>query len=107
MENAERKECFYCGALVTENLEEDHFPLPDRHGGAQTVPCCTSCHNMKDRFPLGKWPVDWIGKVVADFPKLNRETCIFLAKAIEHFADAQEMIDRRDRDDSSQNDAGA
>jgi hypothetical protein len=44
---------------------------------------------MKDRFPLDRWPSDWIAKVFADFPKVSRETRIFLAKAIRILAEAQ------------------
>lgn len=37
---------------------------------------------MKDLYALENWPLEWIGKVIEDFPKLNRETRIFLAKLI-------------------------
>jgi hypothetical protein len=107
MDESDRQECFYCGALVTKNSEDDHFPFPDRHGGTQTVPCCISCHDMKDRFPLYEWPMDWIGKVIEDFPKLNRETRIFLAKTIQAFADAQASINRRKDENRPQNGTGA
>ncbi|WP_316194413.1 hypothetical protein [Bradyrhizobium sp. SZCCHNRI3052] len=77
------KECFYCGGLVAERSGQgDHFPIPDRNGGLETVPCCVSCHDMKDRFTLENWPMDWLYKVLADFPKLSRETRIFLAKTM-------------------------
>lgn len=51
------------------------------------VPCCQSCHDMKDLFKLDKWPIDWIAKVMEDFPKLSRETRIFLAVAMNIAAD--------------------
>jgi hypothetical protein len=44
---------------------------------------------MKDNFPLDTWPTEWWQKVSADFPKLNRETRIFLAKAARIFAESQ------------------
>ena len=44
---------------------------------------------MKDRFPLDTWPTNWIGKILEDFPKLNRETRLFLAKAISVYAHSQ------------------
>lgn len=59
----------------------DHFPVPADCGGTQTVDCCESCHDMKDRFSFDKWPVEWTAKILADFPKLSRETRIFLARA--------------------------
>lgn len=74
--------CFYCGALVSGRGAGEHFPVPRRHGGTETVPCCTSCHDMKHRFPLDTWPSEWISTAMDDFPKLNRETRIFLAKAM-------------------------
>lgn len=79
--------CFYCGALVSESFGVgDHFPIPEEKGGSITVPCCRSCHDMKDRFPLDRWPMEWVSAVVMDFPKMSRETRIFLAKSISLFA---------------------
>jgi hypothetical protein len=37
---------------------------------------------MKDRFNVDSWPQEWIDRMIADFPKLNRETKLFLAKSI-------------------------
>ena len=76
-----KKECVYCGALVSGRGRGDHMPIPAKNGGMFTVDCCLSCHDMKDRFPLDKWPHDWWIKVMEDWPKLSRETRIFLAKA--------------------------
>lgn len=81
MARTPHKVCFYCNGLVTDNCEDDHFPVPGSAGGEFTVHCCVSCHDMKDRYPLGAWPVEWIEKMALDFPKLNRETKLFLAKA--------------------------
>jgi hypothetical protein len=72
---------------VSGNGKGDHFPLPLRNGGDVTVPCCVSCHDMKDRYPLNVWPLEWILKVVQDFPNLSRETKIFLAKAMFLYSD--------------------
>ena len=82
-----KDECFYCGALVSGSGERDHFPLPQAAGGAVTVDCCVSCHDMKDRFPLDAWPTTWVEKIVADFPNLSRETRIFLAKVMGRLAE--------------------
>ena len=85
--------CFYCGGLVTTDCEKDHFPLPKNVGGELTVPCCRSCHDMKDRYPLGEWPTEWIEKVVQDFPRFNRETRLFLAKSMRIAAEAMKTLD--------------
>ena len=83
----ETKFCAYCNAVVTTKGEGDHFPLPRRHGGIETVPCCESCHAMKDTIALGSWPVEWIAAVAADMPKLSRETKLFLAKVVQLASD--------------------
>jgi hypothetical protein len=75
--------CFYCDALIAKNnLEYDHFPAPQEVGGTETVPSCKGCHDMKDRFVLDDWSPSWVVKVQADFPRMSRETRIFLAKLL-------------------------
>lgn len=87
-EDEDHPECFYCGALVAERRGRgDHFPIPQRCGGTAIVPCCVSCHDMKDRFPLRDWPAEWIVAVVKDFPKLSRETRLFIGKVMALMAD--------------------
>ena len=82
MSGVDREQCFYCDApLSRSNTENDHFPIPQRHGGTVTVPCCTTCHDMKDRFDLGSWPSTCIPILARDFPNISRETRIFIAKA--------------------------
>lgn len=84
----EYEECFYCGALVkaSKSAQGDHFPVPHACGGSVCVPCCKSCHDMKDGFRLENWPVEWLSHVLADFPKMSKETRIFLAKVAAMFA---------------------
>lgn len=50
--------CWYCGSGVRRKAdrEMDHWPVPDRHGGKHTVAACRTCHNLKDRIPLKRWP---------------------------------------------------
>jgi len=48
--------CFYCDGPVTRH-EHDHAPLPQRCGGAETVPACVPCHTLKDRTPILGWPL--------------------------------------------------
>ena len=83
--------CLYCGALVSgKQTAGDHMPIPFRNGGTYAVPCCTTCHDMKDRFTLEGWPDAWTTAVFSDWPKLSRETRIFLAKAASILSDAIE-----------------
>lgn len=79
-----KKTCFYCDAIFTisSSAPGDHFPVPKRLGGTATVPCCRECHSLKDRIGLGDWSWPMIAKVLNDFPKLSRETRIFLAKTM-------------------------
>jgi hypothetical protein len=85
------EQCFYCDALLRRTSFDrgDHFPIPDRNGGTIIIPCCQSCHDMKDNFKFKDWPVEWLTKVLEDFPKLSRETRIFLAKVIGEASDLQ------------------
>lgn len=87
-----KDECFYCGALVSARNKGDHYPIPARNGGNVTVPCCQSCHDMKDRFLLEDWPIEWIEVVISDIPNMQRETRIFLAKIISLFSDAKYLL---------------
>ncbi len=83
--------CFYCDAIfvVSPSAVGDHFPVPQRHGGIECVPCCVSCHSLKDRMKLRDWNMKMVAKVIADFPKLSRETRIFLAKCMTMQQDLQ------------------
>ena len=92
--------CFYCDVTLfsgkrkgKKKIEYDHFPIGQRHGGEDTVPSCTSCHDMKDRFKIEDWSLPWITKIVRDFPLLSRETRIFLAKAIDLMSDVKNRKD--------------
>ena len=82
------KYCFYCGAVVTRKGVGDHFPIPKRHGGKDTVNCCESCHDMKDRIALNEWPVEWVTSLISDLPNMNRETKLFLGRAMAAYLDA-------------------
>ena len=59
MSEKEHNFCFYCDALVAKNdTELDHFPIPQRNGGIETVISCRTCYGMKDRFMLNDWSVE-------------------------------------------------
>ena len=86
------KQCFYCGALLRTRHELDHFPIPYNVGGTEVVPCCQSCHDMKDRFKFENWPHEWTNRIIADYPLLSRETKLFLAVSIRLFAEARQIM---------------
>ncbi len=92
----ERPICFYCGALISGagTGQGDHFPLSVWAGGLDCVPCCSVCHDMKDHFNLESWPVGWIEKVIDDFPRLSRETKLFLAKSMRLILDHGQTAQR-------------
>lgn len=79
--------CFYCGANVSGGGVGDHFPLPKSSGGGITVPCCQSCHDMKDRYSLNSWPIEWVAAAIKEFPLLSRETRLLIAKMIKILSD--------------------
>jgi len=85
--------CFYCDCIfsISKTAIGDHFPVPDRYGGTDCVSCCVQCHSLKDRMNVGDWNSVMMGKVIADFPKLSRETRIFLAKALVAIQDVNEQ----------------
>jgi hypothetical protein len=90
--------CFYCGVpLVAGGKQEDHFPVPDRHGGVVTVPCCIPCHDLKDRLDVGDWNPEWFDPLLADFGKVGRETKLFMAKALATILDAKHILEERQR----------
>jgi len=75
--------CFYCKAMLSKgNVQMDHFPIPKECGGTDVVSSCITCHDMKDRFTLEKWPPDIMATLISDFDNVSRFTRIFLAKAI-------------------------
>lgn len=51
------------------------------------VPCCSACHDMKDRIPLNEWhSVAW-KEINASWPSYERYTRLFLAKALSLMTD--------------------
>lgn len=50
-----REKCWYCDELRA--CENDHAPIPQRHGGSITVPACLRCHTLKDRASFEEWPI--------------------------------------------------
>lgn len=90
-EKEHKKECFYCGALISGSGRGDHMPIPQCLGGKVTVPCCESCHDMKDRFNFEDWSVTWLELIMSDLPKLSRETKIVLMKIVRIFLESREL----------------
>ena len=85
----EEMECFYCGAAVVTTGKGDHVPYPFSVGGGITVPCCKTCHEMKDSFGLDSWSVSWIMKIFGEFSRLSREMKIFLMKMFRIISEAR------------------
>ncbi len=96
--NYDKKVCFYCNALVSQSSGVgDHFPIPKRNGGLETVPCCLSCHDMKDRYSFGDWPVEWLAKLLQNFPNFNYETKILMAKLTEMVSSRSQVMNEDNR----------
>jgi len=87
-------DCFYCDCVFSTSKDShgDHFPIPKQFGGTETVPCCQSCHDLKDRIPLTEWTTTMFARVVTEFPKFNRETRLYLAKISAAAYGAVEMM---------------
>ena len=85
----EKKRCFYCDATVERGAYQmDHFPVPRRHGGIETVVACTTCHSSKDRVRLDDWSLEWVSELAMSFGSMPRVARIFLAKAMAMMSDA-------------------
>lgn len=84
--------CFYCGCLISKPVQFDHYPIPADCGGKEVVPCCLSCHDMKDRFLLEDWPSPWMEKVYEEIPTLSREMKLFLSKCMVLFERTSKVI---------------
>jgi hypothetical protein len=94
MTKTDRMLCIYCGAPIAKNdLEMDHFPIPERHGGKLTVPACRTCHTMKDRFSLESISVYLMQAAV--WGGWNRETRILFAKMANILLDLEDLTDDR------------
>jgi hypothetical protein len=69
-QNARQSEytfCFYCGARAhKKSAMGDHFPIPDCLGGQIRVPCCRTCHDMKDRVGFSNWSPTWKKKALKE-----------------------------------------
>ena len=67
--------CFFCEMPLTTLHEHDHYPVAKALGGTETVPACMTCHDAKDRIPLGEWPVNTalraIEEISAVYPEWN------------------------------------
>lgn len=75
--------CFYCEAPLSPRHEHDHFPLPVRAGGTETVPTCLNCHDFKDRIQLDHWPVDVLMQAFNEAGPMGR---ILIAKSAAIYA---------------------
>jgi hypothetical protein len=69
--------CFFCDVSLSPRHEHDHYPVPQRHGGTETVPTCLNCHDLKDRVPLAGWPSEVLAPAMEQAGPLGR---VLLAK---------------------------
>lgn len=85
-------ECFYCGVMYCHSAKVtgDHMPIPERNGGTDIVPCCSACHDMKDRIPLYQWHSMAWKEINAQWPLFGRYTRIYLAKSLSVMSDYNE-----------------
>lgn len=70
-------DCFYCEAPLSPRHEHDHFPIPVRIGGTETVATCLNCHDLKDRVLLKDWSTEVLFEAMRQAGPLGR---ILLAK---------------------------
>ena len=62
-------------------IEYDHFPIPKRNGGKDTVAVCYNCHLLKDRTAMVNLPT-FISEAYGLWEKLTPIQRIILAKYI-------------------------
>jgi hypothetical protein len=94
--------CFYCDVAIPKaRIEMDHFPIPERCGGIETVPACVVCHDLKDRVPLFQMPVEAIGDFCRDvagkeilvWREMSRYGRLMLAKQMAVYYDMKQPKD--------------
>lgn len=72
--------CTYCDQALSPRHEHDHFPVPKSLGGTDVVPVCLSCHDLKDRVPITKWPQEVFWEAFKDV--LHGPPRILVAKVL-------------------------
>lgn len=82
--------CFYCDRPLVGRHEHDHYPIPVRVGGVETVPTCLGCHDLKDRIPLANWPAQVLDQAMGEAGPLGR---VLLAKLVALTHDAAATSD--------------
>lgn len=57
---SEEETCYACDRPVVKGCYEIHHVKPQCVGGEgdMTVVLCRTCHDLVDRVPLAKWPID-------------------------------------------------
>ena len=86
--------CFYCGAHLSSRHEHDHFPIPKRHGGTETVSSCLNCHDLKDRLPFDQWPQGMIEELMFAMTFAPHPLRLGIAKMYALSLDALETINK-------------
>jgi hypothetical protein len=80
IEEVKEEECFFCDAPVALDAQRELILSPTTKGGIESVPCCSSCHDLKKQFPVNIWPAAWVAKIISAFPLLTRERRLYLAR---------------------------
>lgn len=72
--------CAYCEHGLSARHEHDHAPIPQEAGGKKAYCVCLNCHDLKDRVPLNKWPLNVYVNALRGFIETPWETKLFMFK---------------------------
>lgn len=89
------QQCFYCDAQLSVRHEHDHYPLPARVGGKETVPACINCHDLKDRVALKNWRSEILSPAMGQVGPLGRILLARLAAMYANLEKDQADLDQR------------
>lgn len=65
--------CAYCDMPFGRmHHEHDHAPVPKSSGGLTLVPCCITCHDLKDRVTFENWPASTLAGAVIELSANGR-----------------------------------
>lgn len=82
MKRKEKPLCYIC-QLPATSVEYDHFPVPQSQGGTSILPCCRSCHDVKDRTKLEDWDPSVAFRALSGlWEKAERNERLVLARLI-------------------------
>lgn len=93
-----KSQCYYCERSTKgRRTEQDHWPVPARHGGTATVTACIDCHDRKDRYSLGHWDAnEAVAAMNGLWNKANGDERILISKMYALLCDLSADNERRD-----------